>query len=39
VALNRDLRTIRDERDRLMSELGEACQGLMVGDENRNSRE
>ena len=30
--LKRDLATIRDERDGLMSRLGEAIQGLMVGE-------
>ncbi len=33
LALERDLATIRAERDGLMSQLGEACQGLWVGEE------
>ena len=32
-ATKRELVAIREERDRLMSELGEACQGLTVGEE------
>ena len=35
--ISRQLTTIRDERDGLMSQLGEACQGLTVGEENSNS--